>query len=75
MHKKELTQVLLVFLVILLFLAIVFVKSLFQHISAEPFSIERMFSQENIQETLVLLGVISVIVIPYYFIKNDKEDE
>lgn len=65
---KDLAILLLAFVMLALFLGLVILKGLFQNIAAETFSFEKMFSHENVIETLVIYGGIILIVLPIYLI-------
>jgi hypothetical protein len=63
-NNKKIIEV----IVIILFIVIIFISKLFQNIAAEPFSFEKMFSLENIKETLFILGIICGVSLPIYLL-------
>ena len=64
-------------LIIIFVIAAVFIKGLFINIASQPFSFEKMFSKENIIETLIITFVLSIIVIPLKLLwdKNKKKNQ
>lgn len=69
---KDLAILLLASAILALFLGFVILKGLFQNIASETFSFERMFSHENVIETLLIYGAIILIVLPIYFLFRKK---
>lgn len=54
----------------------VFVAKLYQNIAGGPTSAERVFSKENVLETLLIVVVVSAVVVPVHiYIKRGKSDE
>jgi hypothetical protein len=51
------------FFLIILFITAVLVKGLFQNIASKSLSFEKMFSEENIVETLITIFIVSIMVV------------
>jgi hypothetical protein len=51
-------------LIVVIVVVIVFIGTLAQNIVPEPWTVERIFSKENVIETIIILVVASVIIIP-----------
>lgn len=51
-----------VFIVVLLCVTVIALARLFRHIANEPFSIDRMFSIENVLEVLAINFVVAAVL-------------
>ncbi|PKL15722.1 MAG: hypothetical protein CVV49_19965 [Spirochaetae bacterium HGW-Spirochaetae-5] len=58
------TRIIIDVLIFASVIAIVFIGTLFKN--AEPFALDQIFSRQNIIESVILLAVVLVIVIPLH---------
>ncbi len=57
-----------VVVVVVAFIGVIFLKNLFQNISSESFSFERMFDSDNVYESLLIYFFILILIAPLYVI-------